>query len=297
VTRPALSRAAWAVAAALGALTVFGVAVAARSRASAPVRCGRGMIALGPRCCGAGQTLEDGDRCAGAATSCAAPLAPSAAGCTLEERVVPIAGGELVVGPGDWEAQGQVAPRTLRVAAFRLDAFETTEGAWSRCVAERACPAVASSREPFRAIAGVTLAEARRFCATRGGTLPTADQLIFAAAGPHGRRYPWGETGAVCRRAAWGLAHGPCAERARGPELVGSHPDGATTEGVFDLAGNVAEWTEPSAPNAATTRVFGGSWADSEAAALRSYRLRPATLGTRSPEIGFRCAYPAGGGS
>src|SRR5438552_3017582 len=56
------------------------------------------------------------------------------------------------------------------------------------------------------------------------------------------RRYPWGDTGAVCRRAAWGLANGPCATKGRSPDTVGAHPDGASRMGVFDMAGNVAEW-------------------------------------------------------
>ncbi len=293
MSRSALSRAAWAVAAALGVLALAGVLAIAKSRASAPIRCARGMIALGPRCCGAGQALGEDARCVGAATGCAPPLIASAEGCVIEQRVVAIAGGELVIGPGDWEAQGQVAPRTIRVSAFRLDAFEATESGWSRCAAGDACPPIASSGEPARPVTGVTLDEARSFCAARRGTLPSADQLMFAAAGASGRRYPWGDTGAVCRRAAWGLEHGPCAEGARGPELVGSHPDGATPEGAFDLAGNVAEWTEPSDAKARKTQVFGGSWADGEAVALRSYRVREAPVDTRSPEIGFRCAFPA----
>jgi formylglycine-generating enzyme required for sulfatase activity len=290
-----MSRAAWALAATVGALAVVGVVAAARSRASPPIRCAAGMIALGPRCCGAGQSLGADGRCDGAPSRCAAPLVATPAGCVVEERVVAIAAGELVVGPGDWDVQGQVAPRTIRVAAFRLDAFEATEAAWTRCASSGACPKLAASGEPGRAIAGMTLEEARRFCTSRGGAVPTADQLTFAAAGARGRRYPWGDTGAVCRRGAWGLARGPCAESGRAPELAGSHPDGATPDGVFDLAGNVAEWTEPGVdgPN---TLVFGGSWADAEAGALRSYRVREVPASTRSPEIGLRCAYPPDAG-
>ena len=47
----------------------------------------------------------------------------------------------------------------------------------------------------------------------------------------------------MCRRAAFGLADGPCGEGATGPELAGSRPDGGNPEGVLDLSGNVAEWT------------------------------------------------------
>src|SRR6185503_21054203 len=101
------------------------------------------------------------------------------------------------------------------------------------------------------------------------GALPSRDQLAFAAAGQTGRRYAWGDTGAVCRRAAWGLASGPCAEGASGPEIAGAHPDGASPEGVLDLAGNVAEWSAPDRADAPVAEVRGGSFADGAASALR----------------------------
>ncbi|HVY48951.1 MAG TPA: SUMF1/EgtB/PvdO family nonheme iron enzyme [Minicystis sp.] len=200
-------------------------------------------------------------------------------------------GGELRLGPGDWEAQGLVAPHAARVAAFRLDAHEVTERAWSTCVAAGACPTRATRGEPGAPVTDVTADEAAAFCTFRGGALPTSDQLAFAAAGAASRRYPWGETGAVCRRAAWGLAHGPCGEAGVGPDVAGSHPGDVTPDGVLDLAGNVAEWTRPEAKAAQDADVLGGSWADAEAAALRTWRRRPLPRGTRSPEIGFRCAF------
>ena len=63
-------------------------------------------------------------------------------------------------------------------------------------------------RDAARAASYVALDEARAICAARGGRLPTEDEWIVAAAGDKPRRYPWGDTGAVCRRAAWGLDAG-----------------------------------------------------------------------------------------
>ena len=54
---------------------------------------------------------------------------------------------------------------------------------------------------------------------------------------------------------------------------VGSHPDGASPEGVQDLAGNVAEWSLPASPEAPATEVRGGSFRDEAAAALRTLGL------------------------
>jgi formylglycine-generating enzyme len=56
------------------------------------------------------------------------------------------------------------------------------------------------SGEPGRAVAGVTFAEVASFCGFAGGRLPSRDEPAFAISG-EGRRYPWGDTGVVCRRA------------------------------------------------------------------------------------------------
>jgi formylglycine-generating enzyme required for sulfatase activity len=274
--------------AALAIALVTAVVIVAGSRAEPPARCAPGMIALGARCCGEGQSL-DGDRCKNAPTRCAAGLEITPAGCVARPRVVRIEGGLLRVGPGDWEAQGVVAPYEATVPAFGLDALEITEARWSACAAASACPPLPLSGEPGRAIAGVTFDEAARFCAWAGGAIPTRDQLAFAAAGRTGRRYAWGDTGAVCRRAAWGLVAGPCAWGARGPEIAASHPDGASPEGALDLAGNVAEWC--SGPDGAT-EARGGSFADGAAGAIRAWQRRALPRDTRAPDVGFRCAYP-----
>jgi len=275
--------------AALAAALVALVVVIARGRAEQPARCAAGMVALGPRCCGEGQRLEAG-RCTGRPRRCASALRQDDTGCVAPEQRAFIAGGTLRVGPGDWEAQGVVPRREVAIAPFVLDAFEIDERRYGACVAAGACGAVPFSGEPSRAVAGVTADDAARFCAWAGGRLPTRDELGWAAAGPASRRYAWGDTGAVCRRAAWGLKTGPCGEGAVGPEVVGSHPDGVSPDGVYDLAGNVAEWTQPE-PGSTTAEARGGSWADGEAAALRSWNRRELDRATRSPEIGFRCAY------
>ena len=248
------------------------------------------MIPLGPRCCGEGQRLASG-RCDGAPTRCAAGLTALPTGCAAPHRALDLPGGTLRIGPGDWEAQGAVEPFVAEVAPFRIDAFEVTEARFTECVAAGACSPIPLRGEPGRSVAGVSLAEAAALCAWAGGSLPTVAELAFATAGPLGRRYAWGDTGAVCRRAAWGLAEGPCGRGADGPEIAGSHPDGATPTGIHDLSGNVAEWTRPLDPASSFAEARGGSWADGAASALRSWHRRLVPAEARSPEIGFRCVY------
>jgi formylglycine-generating enzyme required for sulfatase activity len=277
-----------ALAGALVGLVIF----VAGSRSAPPARCAAGMIPLGPRCCGEGQRLVSG-RCEGAPTRCADGLDALPTGCAAPPRTIELPGGTLRIGPGDWEAQGTIEPFVAEVAPFAIDAYEVTEARYAACEAAGACASIPRSGEPGRAVAGVSVAEAERFCAWAKGSLPTVAELAFATAGPLGRRYAWGDTGAVCRRAAWGLAQGPCGQGGGGPEIAGSHPHGATPTGIHDLSGNVAEWTRPPDPGSPFAEARGGSWADGAASALRSWHRRLVPASARSPEIGFRCVYRA----
>lgn len=255
------------------------------------------------RCCGQGQRLEQG-ACRGKPSRCAAAMRITEAGCAPQPSRVRVAGGKLRVRPVDWEAQPVGQARETDVGSFLLDSHEVTEEPWRACELASACPPLPSpgTGEPGRPVTSVTAGEAEAFCRWAGGRLPTSDELVLAAQGPEGRRYPWGDTGAVCRRAAFGLRDGPCGRGATGPELAGSHPDGATVTGIHDLAGNVAEWAgqspaeaapasapDPSSP--ARMPVHGGSWQDAGASALRAWSLRWVLSTERSAAIGFRCAY------
>jgi sulfatase modifying factor 1 len=255
-------RAAIAAAGAVGVVVLVVLRWAASTRARDRDRdgaCGGGFVAAGARCCDT--HARDGDACA---QSTAPP-----------PRMVRVPDTHLVIGPSDWEAEGRVAPRTIDVRAFDLDAYEAAanEGA------DRA-----------RALGGLSFAEAAAYCEARGKRLPTEDEWIAAAAGSSARRYPWGDTGAVCRRAAWGLGAGPCASGADGPDSVGAHPDGRTPLGLEDMAGNVAEWVVGREGPVAK----GGSWASGLATELRTWARLEADPRGHDPRLGVRCARDRG---
>ncbi|HLK38646.1 MAG TPA: SUMF1/EgtB/PvdO family nonheme iron enzyme [Polyangiaceae bacterium] len=256
-----------------GLAVVVAILLAIAQRGDGGARCGPGFESRGTRC------LVPTDRCP-------PPLLPTSAGCDAPDVRVPIAAASITIGPGDWEAERAVPPRTVRVAAFRLDAFEVTRGRYERATAD-----------PARAAAGMSRNEGAAFCASQGGRLPTEDEWMVAAGSERKPppRYPWGDTGAVCRRAAWGLTRGPCATGADGPDTVGAHPDGDSLVGLHDLAGNVAEWVSPDAGDAGAPALDiakGGSYASRLATELRIWARVELPSGSRDARVGLRCAYP-----
>jgi sulfatase modifying factor 1 len=252
-----------------------------------PARC-VGLVSYASRCCAEGQVLREG-RCLGRPSRCPEPLVASERGCRAVPRRMLVSGGVLRAGSGDWEAEGRITPHDATIAPFEIDAYEITEGAYQECIDAGRCVAVAVTGEPGRALGGITRREAEAYCAFREGRLPTSDEWTFAAGGARSRRYPWGDTGAVCRRGAWGLSEGPCGFGFTGPELAGAHPDGASAEGIHDLAGNVAEWVTPS--GGPDDQARGGSFISGLATELRTWHTRELLAGSRSPDVGARCAY------
>ncbi len=269
------------------AIAVAFVVAFARRHASDPARCPQPTMPFGPRCCLPGQTLGQG-ACAGAVTQCPARFQLVAGSCVAQSRRVRIAAGRLQIGPGDWEAQGLVAPRIIDIeAAFWIDSDEVTASRWDACVAAGSCRPLEASGEPGQPVRAVTLAEARGFCAWASGRLARDDEWLLAAAGATGRRYSWGETGAVCQRACWGLSRGPCAFGGSGPDLAGMHADDVTPEGVYDLSGGVAEWVN----GVDTALSRGGSFRSSFAAELRTWHAVERDPQGRFDDVGFRCSY------
>jgi formylglycine-generating enzyme required for sulfatase activity len=151
-------------------------------------------------------------------------------------------------------------------------------------------------------VVGVTWYAARAYCLwlslQEGGKeelfrLPTEIEWEWAAGGKHGesaekvRRYPWSDESREpdSRLANYGNNVGATTP-------VGSYPDGATPEGLYDMAGNVWEWTESwwNEETRSLRVLRGGSWnfiAQFCRSASRSY-FPP---DYRSHFIGFRLVF------
>jgi len=192
------------------------------------------------------------------------------------------------VGYDDWEAEGQPVQRDVAVSSpFYIDAFEVTFDRWSACVLAGACLEPSSSGEAGQPVRGVTLQQARAFCRWAGGDLPSEDMWTLAASGMAARRYPWGDTGAVCRRADWGKWSGPCAHGGSGPDWAGLIALDRTPEGVVGLGGGVSEWVRAEQGGV----VCGGSYRSTRASQLKAWwrELRAPEQG--HDDVGLRCVY------
>ncbi|ACF44387.1 protein of unknown function DUF323 [Pelodictyon phaeoclathratiforme BU-1] len=84
--------------------------------------------------------------------------------------------------------------------------------------------------------------------------LPKEIEWEYAAAGEDGREYPWGNTAPNSKLANFNQNEGATTP-------VGRYPEGATPEGLYDMAGNVWEWTDDIHEKYALARALrGGSW-------------------------------------
>jgi serine/threonine-protein kinase len=139
-----------------------------------------------------------------------------------------------------------------------------------------------------RAVVMVSWHGADAYCRWAGGRLPTEAEWEYAARGPEGNVYPWGDDPPTCERARF-FGCGSCAMQ------VGSRPGGASWCGAQDLAGNVWEWvadwygTYPAGLVSGEDRVMrGGGWHASQRevrGACRSHAAPVAHVGC----VGFRC--------
>lgn len=201
------------------------------------------------------------------------------------------------------------------VRDFWIDRAEVTVERYRTCTGTGACPALpyasggARFDRPDLPAVLVSWFDARRFCEWQGGRLPTEAEWERAARGRDGRRYPWGDIYNAFLTNHGRLAFDELDDSDGFLELapVGSFPDGATRDGIQDLAGNaeewVADWYAPSYEPASAMNPRGPLNGDERVVRGGSYahlhaNLRNASRGHAVPDEkrawrGFRCAYDA----
>ncbi len=155
---------------------------------------------------------------------------------------------------------------------FYMDRTEITNGEYSRLVGS--FTGEDAPRE------NVALQPARNFCTSRGGRLPTAQEWTYAASGPDGLRYPWGNEFIATNLVFAGNNPGRTA-------TAGITRGDKSWVGAVDMAGNVAEWTNDEVSGGEAI-IKGTSWSQVAEFAAADAEQTAFTNSQRNT-IGFRC--------
>lgn len=227
-------------------------------------------------------------------------------------------------GPGSRCLSSEFADETpahpVELDGFWIDRTEVTNAQYRECVSAGACrPPVESgsySRESYYGDAAfdnypvvwVGWQQAVDYCAWVGARLPTEAEWEYAARGPEGFLYPWGDAFDGTRL---NYCDANCDLGPSDPSIddgypdtapVGSYPSGASWCGALDLAGNVREWVadwfgpyygrqaNPHGPRSGDMIVSrGGSWLDPPEN-VRSTKRGRNTTDFAIYKLGIRCA-------
>ena len=233
-----------------------------------------------------------------------------------------IPAGEFLMGTSLSNRDGgrdEYPERQIFLNAFYMDTFEVTNGRYLEFIKATGHRLPEHPRdkkltlwqgatvpETFREhpVVNADWHDAEAYCTWAGRRLPTEAEWERAARGTTGRRFPWGDMEPTRTLAnylnQW--------RNGGGLEPVGSHPQGASQEGVQDLQGNVWEWVDdwydphsyekgpvrnPKGPSQGTRKVIRGSGWESEAPLLRSAHRLSSDPRNRNHSLGFRCAMDA----
>jgi len=135
----------------------------------------------------------------------------------------------------------------------------------------------------------VSLYQAMDSCFSMRKRLCTTDEWTSACGGPEHWKYAYGDS------YEWNT----CATRDTAVQRSGGKPECRSYFGIFDMSGNLAEWTSTQAPqDKSFNNVMGGFWTSGNQSRCADIRYSYFPQNRHNP-VGFRCcvdAPPASGG-
>ena len=195
---------------------------------------------------------------------------------------------------------------SVTLPAYWMDEKEVTAGQYAACVTAGQCTVPEATHEgctyatagkidhPINCLYQTTAAE---FCTWAGKRLPIEEEWEYAARGTDGRTYPWGNA-APTLQARWNTMLYTVA--------VGTINGGRSPFGLYDMAGNVSEWTASHACDYPVSGLMpascedvsqnyylayrGGDYSVSAPDGISTYARNMDPFDTPSSRIGFRCA-------
>lgn len=190
---------------------------------------------------------------------------------------------------------------TLELPDYEIMVYEVTNGQWIRFMTEGDYEPEGNWRDLYSIgredvpVSNLTFDDATAYCEWDGGNrLPSEAEWEKAARGTEGLKYPWGDT--------WDPANTNCNEMGYNNIIdVGSVEGDKSPYGVYDMMGNVTEWTSDKLQPYQGSRARGDNIFRQNYMAVRggSYAMRGASMSTYTRAgyfaksqygIGFRCA-------
>ena len=214
-----------------------------------------------------------------------------------------LGGGEIVEHPRWFKSEKP--QQEVYLDAFYIDEFEVTNADYQEFIDATGYPAPrhwANRKYPEGEdelpVVYVNWKDANAYCRWSGKRLPTEAEWEKAARGTDARIWPWGNEFDItkCNVESW---------EGSGPKPVGSHSQCVSPYGVYDMAGNVWEWTDSwyDAYPGSTFRakefgqkyrvLRGGSWYYYDSLNPIGARTPSRDIGTEDHLayiVGFRCA-------
>jgi serine/threonine-protein kinase len=187
-----------------------------------------------------------------------------------QEGMVLVPAGAFLSGEGANE-------RKVFLRSFWIDYFEVTNDDY-----EKVRDIDYTTERANHPVADISWRDASVYCEAVGKRLPTEQEWEKAARGTDGRRYPWGNS--------YEPKNVNAENRHGGSLAIGQFKDGVSPYGLFDMAGNVSEWTASEEDGAKVYR--GGSWASSPQE-MRTTARNKLFATFKLFDLGFRCAKDA----